>query len=166
MEFLLQREPSARRTTFGELSLDDAHFCLTLEDEVREPVWWKEHIGDWDIDSLSKVVAKWKIPHATAIPSGRYPLTLADSKRFGPGTLTINGVPGFSSIRMHGGTDVDDTEGCVIVGDRQDREKMTISGAKFDHVLDRLKAKVKAALAQGEVWITIRNHSGAPADEA
>lgn len=158
MELFLQREPSARKTTFGDLFIDNVHECLALEDEVREPVGWREGITDWDADGLAKAVAKWKVAGATAIPSGRYRLTFADSKRFGPGTLTINGVPGFSSIRMHGGTDADDTEGCVIVGDRQDREHMTISGAKFDHVLDRLKAKVKKAIEEGqEAWITIRN---------
>lgn len=167
MELFLQRDLSHRETTFGELFIDNVHECLTLEDQVREPIGWKGNIATWDADNLAKGVAKWKVPHETAIPSGRFRLTLEDSNRFGVNTLTINNVPGFSSIRMHGGTDIDDTEGCVLVGDRQNRLTMMISGAKFDHVLDMLKAKVKKAIDEGqEVWITIRNHSGVPGDEA
>lgn len=161
MELLLQREPSERSTTFGDLSIDGVHECLTLEDEVREPAGWRDGITEWDADGLQRAVLKWKVPKRTAVPSGRYRLTFENSKRFGPGTLTVNGVHGFSSIRMHGGTDAEDTEGCVIVGDKQDRFNMAISGAKFDHVLDRLKAKVRKALDEGqEAWITIRNSEG------
>jgi hypothetical protein len=172
LELFLQREKSERATTFGLIAMNDfaptgLALCQTLEDQVREPIGWRDGIADWEADTLAKAVQKWKVARETAIPAGRYPLTLEDSKRFGPGTITINGVPGFSAIRIHGGTDHDDTEGCILVGDKQDREAMTISGAKFHHVLDRLKARVGAAITEGsEVWITIRNPTGAPADEA
>jgi len=144
MELNLQREPSDRHTTFGELRIDGTHECLPLEDEIRE--------------IPGQRVSSWKIKRATAVPAGRYRITLENSQRFGPETITINAVPGYISIRMHGGTDIEDTEGCVVVGDSADRERMTISGAKFNHVLDRLKARIKAAIAiGGEVWIEIRN---------
>ena len=144
MEFELNREPTIRATTFGELLCDGAHECLTLEDAIREVA--------------GEPVELWKIPHETAIPSGRYRITLETSTRFGPDTITINDVPGFDKIRMHGGTTIADTEGCVLVGDICDRQRMTIAGAKFNHVLDRLKFKVHAALTAGEeVWITICN---------
>ena len=144
MELTLNRKPTVRATTFGELLIDGAHECLTLEDAIRE--------------IAGELVELWKIPHETAIPSGRYRITLEFSHRFGPDTITINDVPGFDKIRMHGGTTIADTEGCVLVGDICDRQRMTIAGAKFDHVLDRLKVKVHAALTAGEeVWITINN---------
>lgn len=159
MEWFLQREPSARATTLGAITDElGVQQCLTLEDQVREPTGWNQGITEWDADGLAKAVAKWKVKNETAIPSGRYRLTLEPSNRFGPDTITINGVPGFSKIRMHGGTTIEDTEGCVLVGDRENRDNMTIAGAKFDHVLARLKLLVRAALARGEgAWITIKN---------
>lgn len=94
------------------------------------------------------------------IPAGIYDVTLETSGRFGADTITINGVPGYKYIRVHGGNAATDTDGCVIVGDKQDREQMRISGAQADHVLARLKAKIKAALDAGDpVRIQIRNAS-------
>jgi hypothetical protein len=85
-------------------------------------------------------------------------VTLENSNRFGPDTITINDVPGFSAIRMHGGNSAADTDGCVLVGDKADRVNAKISGAKFDHVLDDLKKIIGEALEDlEEVWITIGN---------
>lgn len=144
MEIILQRDPSVRKTTFGNLSVDGIWECFTLEDQIRE--------------IPGQPVARWKIHGETAIPANRYKLTLEYSQRFGPDTITINHVSGFDAIRMHGGTDISSTDGCPCVGDHKDMAAMTISGAKFDHVLDKLKAKIKSAIVAGyEVWITIRN---------
>lgn len=143
MKMTLQRQPSYKGTTFGELLLDDEWFCHTLEDQVRE------------IDGVA--VDVWKVRGVTAIPAGTYRVTLADSPRFGPDTLTLADVPGFSKIRMHGGNSNADTEGCIIVGSRCDREAGRITGAKVDGVLDRLKARVREALERGdEVTIDVR----------
>lgn len=144
MEIELRRNPSVRKTTFGDLLIDGVWECYTLEDQIRE--------------IPGQPVASWKIHGETAIPANRYKLTLDYSQRFGPDTITINHVPGFDAIRMHGGTDISSTEGCVVVGDKEDMAAMTISGAKFDHVLDKLKAKIKAAIDDlEEVWLTISN---------
>lgn len=152
MRLLLQREEPAvdrraspaRITTFGGLSVDGAPECLTLEDAV--------------LDDALESVEDWKIPGRTAIPAGVFDLDLEDSPRFGQDTLTILNVPGFTSVRMHGGTDIDSTEGCVIVGDRIDRQTFSISGAAARGVLGKLKAKVKAAIARGEkCQIEVRN---------
>ena len=152
MRLLLQREEPAvdrrtfpaRLTTFGALSIDGVPECLTLEDAV--------------LDDALEDVANWKIPGRTATPAGIYDLDLEDSPRFGPDTLTILNVLGFTSIRIHSGKDIDSTEGCVVVGDRIDRATFTISGGIARGVLARLKAKVKAAIARGEkVQIEVRN---------
>jgi hypothetical protein len=136
MELDLYRDPTVNETTFGDLYVNQSYECLTLEDAIRE--------------IIGVPVEQWKVQNDTAIPSGTYLITIEDSKRFGPETITINNVPGFTSIRMHGGTDIKDTEGCIIVGDKQDWDKMTISGAKFNHVLERLKGKIRFALNAGE----------------
>ncbi len=144
MELAIIRRPTVKETTFGDLLDDGSRFCFTLEDAIREQVGMPVH--------------RWKIKGKTSIPAGRYLVTLNNSPRFGPETITINGVPGFDSIRIHGGNSKDSTEGCVIVGDQIDEDKARISGALLRGVLTKLKEKVRYALKQGEeVWITIKN---------
>lgn len=144
MELSLQRATTAKETTFGELTVDGERFCFTLEDAVRE--------------QPGVPVARWKIKGKTAIPAGRYLITLNNSPRFGPETITVNGVEGFDFIRMHGGNNKDSTEGCIIVGDQIDSAKAQISGALLRGVLTKLKEKIRYALRQGEeVWLTIKN---------
>lgn len=135
MNLRLDRRPTAFETTLGQLFVDDSYECKTLEDSIRE----------------------FKIPAKTCIPAGTYRITLESSPRFGPDTITINDVPEFVGVRMHGGNTAADTEGCVIVGDRVDSET-SISGGTLRGVLKRLKEKVKAGLQDGgEVWLTINN---------
>jgi hypothetical protein len=152
MDWRIDREPSVlipgradgARATFGRLYIDGGYFCRTLEDEVREVPF--------------KPVAEWKVFGKTAVPSGMYVVTFEDSPHFGPFTLTVKGVPGYSNVRMHGGTTVDDTDGCVLVGDMANLEEMTIAGAKFHGVLDALKARARAAVARKDVIrLQVRN---------
>lgn len=144
MDLDLDRTPSTAGTTFGQLFIDKTVFCKTLEDEIRE------------LPGIP--VEQWKVPDYTCIPSGRYRITMENSPRFGPDTITVNDVPGFTAIRVHGGNDKDDTEGCIIVGDQINREQGTISGAQARGVLKRLKERIHAGLQDGgEIWLTINN---------
>ena len=144
MEIAIIRKPTEKATTFGDLLIDGDPFCKTLEDAIREKV--------------GIPVARWKIKGQTAIPAGRYLVTLNNSPRFGPETITVNGVECFEYIRIHGGNSKDSTEGCIIVGDQIDEATARISGALLRGVLTKLKEKVRYALKQGEeVWLTIKN---------
>lgn len=135
VRLVLQRKQTAFETTLGQLFVDGSYECRTLEDAIRDH----------------------KIHGITAIPAGVYKVSLESSPRFGPGTITINGVPDFTGVRIHGGNTAADTEGCVIVGDRVDSDT-SISGGTLRGVLKRLKAKIQAALQDGqECWIEIRN---------
>lgn len=102
MKLLLQRTHSTAAGTFGKLFADGVFLCYTLEDPVREVE--------------GQPVASWKIHGATAIPQGEYSVTLDNSPRFGPDTLTVNSVPGFVGVRMHAGNTQADTEGCPLLG--------------------------------------------------
>lgn len=142
MKLTLNRRPSVGGATIGELLADGKPLCFILEDEIREVA--------------GVPVGNWKIKGATAIPAGTYRVTMEDSPRFGPGTLTLNNVPGFSYIRMHGGFDKDSTEGCLITGLRV--TATTIVGGTSQPALKLVKEKVRAALASGQqVWIDINN---------
>lgn len=104
MELILKRTRFRDHITSGQLYVDGAYFCFTLEDKVREP---KDGQGD---------VNKWKIKGETAIPSGLYEIVLEFSPKFGSDTITLLKVPGFDKIRIHAGNTQLDTEGCIIVG--------------------------------------------------
>lgn len=148
IEFVDQRRPTVRDTTFGDVRLFGVHECYTLEDAVRE------------IDGIP--VAEWKVKGKTAIPAGSYRITLEDSPRFGPDTITLHGVEGFDYIRIHGGNDDDDTEGCPLVGDKiiedPDGDGGDIAGGSSRPALNRLKTKIKGYLAAGEeCYWTVRN---------
>lgn len=104
MELILKRTRFRDTITTGQLYVDGAYFCFTLEDKVREPK-----------DGYKKV-EDWKIKGETAIPSGLYQLILEFSPKFGGDTPTILKVPGFEGIRIHAGNTQFDTEGCIIVG--------------------------------------------------
>jgi hypothetical protein len=144
MELLLQREPSKDDTTLGELFLESgAHFCYTLEDQVRvDDPSTPENEG-------AKVYGK------TAIPAGRYKITITMSAKFGKLMMLVNDVPGFTGIRIHSGNDAEDTLGCILVGQVADSDTR-IHGGSF--ALPALFKKVSTVLNKGEeVWLTIRN---------
>lgn len=132
MDLTLRRQKSGAVCTHGDLYVNDVWECYTLEDVVREA----------------------KIKGETAIPAGRYRITLEDSPRFGPDTLTVHGVPNFIGVRIHAGNTHKDTEGCPLVG--QGRQITTITNSRA--ALTALKAKVAAAIEAGEdVTLTITN---------
>lgn len=146
-------DPAHPALAWGDLYIDGAYFCCTLEDQVRERP---------GLD-----VYAWKVPHLTAIPSGIFGVRLEDSPHFGANTPTLLNVPGFEAIRIHGGTSERDTEGCPLVGSRQDRIDGTLHGAKVEQrfggvivssVLPLLQAKLMAAVARKDsIHIQVRN---------
>lgn len=142
MLLTLQRRPSAGETTIGELSEQGVRLCYTLEDMIRE--------------IPGRPVSEWKIHGRTAIPAQRYRVTLEDSPRFGPATLTLWGVPGFTGVRMHAGNTHEDTEGCPLLG--LELAGSTIKGGTSRPAVALVKQRVGAAQAAGElVWMDILN---------
>jgi len=129
MEIEIQREPSDEYRTFGTLWIEGVYECEVLEDPVREQ----------------------KIPGKTAIPKGRYRISMENSPRFGKNTITLNDIPDFTYIRIHAGNTEADTEGCILVG--QERTEASITNSRI--ALAHLKSRVASGLDSGEVWITI-----------
>ena len=131
MTLTLQREPSENGCTIGRLFVDGRSECWTLEDVVR-PV---------------------KVPGQTAIPAGRYAVTITRSQRFGRMLPLLLNVPGFSGVRIHAGNTAADTEGCILVG--QQRGLQSIQQSKL--ALAHLQPQIAGALARGEaVFVDIR----------
>lgn len=142
MKLTLNRRPSVGGATIGELLADGKFLAFTLEDEIRE------------VPGVP--VGNWKIKGVTAIPAGRYRVTMEHSPRFGPNTLTINSVPGFTGVRIHGGNKHEDSEGCPLLGLKV--TTTTIVGGTSAPAVRLVKDAVRAALASGQqVWIDINN---------
>lgn len=147
-EFYIKRDLYTEQTTLGKLYYIVEKFCETLEDTVRP--------------QGIKVNGHTAIPGS---PSGmRYHLSISFSNRFqrdmpiiynqiDKSTLTTNGIS-FKGIRMHGGNDHEDTEGCPLVAYNR------ISNTKIQGTAEKaLTAKIKELEKTGECYITIINLS-------
>lgn len=113
MNLLVKRGPDDGKAICGELFVDGAHECYTLE------------------------------PSASAaypsIPAGTYPVQLLESPRFGMITPHIQNVPGRSFIEIHPGNAPNDTEGCLLVGDTKDVDWVGSSRYAFEMLLALLE---------------------------
>lgn len=135
--------------TIGKLYIDGEHFCDTLEDTDRGLSQGQS------VDALRRM----KIKSSTAIPIGRYKITLSVvSPRFGSRAQykSIGGrlprlldVPAFEGVLIHIGNTAKDTEGCILVGENKVVGKVINSTATFNRLYDRLKR------AKGSIWIEI-----------
>jgi hypothetical protein len=125
------------------MTRDGKHQCWTLEDPVRR---------DPDPNTPAN---EGKIYGKTAIPAGRYKVTITFSQKFQRDMMLVNDVPGFTGIRLHGGRDAEDTLGCPLLGYKRDEELHLSDTLQASH---DLFAVVKIALDRGEeVWLTVTN---------
>lgn len=127
MKLVLARLREAEQN-WGTLYIDGVRFCDTLEDADR---------------GLER--GGIKVPGQTAIPRGLYKVAITYSPKFGKDMVAVLDVPGFAGVRIHGGVDEEDTEGCPLVGMRNGRTLML--GLKFSRALFVL---VRNAIARGE----------------
>lgn len=141
MQLTLQRQFAIGDATIGTLCIDGEFQCFTLEDVIREK----------------------KIAKTTAIPAGTYQVVLCESPRFsdsyeekGLGRIVplIDGVPGYSGVRIHVGNRASHTDGCVLVGDWTDRTaaKITNSTTAFKALMGKLNEE-----GAGKIRIAITN---------
>ena len=142
MELVLRRRRSNHLCTIGDLYCNGDFCVYTLEDVVREnPVL---------------PVSEWKLHGATAIPQGRYRITITNSKRFGRPLPLVNMVEGFEGVRIHPGNGPDDTDGCVLPGMSVSPEETRVLESRF--AFNKLYLLIDDALAQGDdVWLDVRN---------
>jgi hypothetical protein len=132
MYLTMFREPSVNEATLSRLMHGGEFICDICEDVVREVA--------------GEPVASWKIKGVTAIPAAVYEVTLEHSNRFGPDTLTLPNVEGFTGVRIHGGNTSAHTEGCLLPGKRNSTHTVAQSQ---DH-LKKLHKLVSDALAAGD----------------
>lgn len=156
MEITLKRIARRPTYTIGRLYIDGKYFCDCVEDKDRD----LNHNGRFDNGEV-KVYAQ------TAIPNGRYRVTMAvQSPKFSHRAeynwWRVNGrygylprlldVPHFEGILIHAGSSARSSAGCIIVG------RNTIIGQVTDSMATckKLYPILKAAADRGEqIWITV-----------
>ena len=147
MKLKLRRIAKRDKYTIGHLYRQDKEngqwvfLCDTIEDRDRR------------LDqSMTEVnIAKIKVKHQTAIPTGTYDIDMTtvsgtfskkpQYKEFCGGRVPrLKYVKGFSGILIHSGTDQDSSSGCIIVGENKVVGKVINSWATFKRVYSLLKA--------------------------
>lgn len=139
MELKLTRNYQKDTYTIGRLYVEGDLFSNTLEDPVR----------DYS-DPNYKVYGK------TAIPYGRYRITMVHSPKFskrygGRKVPLLNNVPDFTGILIHSGNTAEDTDGCILVGQNTQRGRVTSSLATLYKLLDVFDSVPE----DEEIWIDI-----------
>lgn len=133
MNITVKRHTCKKHSTVGSMHIDGTYFCDTLEDRVRR---------------LPEEVKIWG---KTAIPAGTYKIVMHDSPKFKRRLPMLLDVPYFTGILIHRGNKVEDTQGCILVGEKHGEEVW--NSTKYEVALCR---RIDEAIARGEeITITI-----------
>lgn len=138
MEILVKRLYKTSAYTIGKMYIDGQYLCDTIEDTDRGLTQ----------TMTSQQIAVKKVYGKTAIPTGRYKVTLTFSNKFKRVLPLVNDVIGFLGIRIHAGNTADDSLGCIIVG--ENKIKGGVVNSKV--TLERLMAKL---IGQTNILLTI-----------
>lgn len=141
MKLTLKRIALRPTYTIGKLYIDDAYFCDTLEDTVRDT----NKSGKFDN-------GEQKIKGKTAIPYGTYEIKWTYSPRFKKYTPQLMNVPSFEGIRIHAGSTHEDTAGCLLLGENKKVGMVLNSRA----TIAKFYPIIKDACAKGKVTIEIK----------
>lgn len=143
MDLIVNRRLLNPLDSIGDLSINGVFQCFTLEPTMRE--------------ISGQPVSSWKIQDKTAIPVGRYRLTLTYSPKFQRTMPLLVAVPGYEGVRLHWGNYPGDTDGCILTGQQQGTDEVLASKLAFE----ALYPKIQSAVNGEGAWITINNPPGA-----
>lgn len=138
MELILKRIALRSEYTIGKLYVDGEYVCDTIEDTVR------------DLDKDGKFAnGEMKIPGKTAIPYGRYEVTMkvrspkysnfakySWAKKYDGYLPRLLNVPHFDGVLIHVGNSALDSEACVLVGENKVVGKVINSVNTFRRLMD------------------------------
>lgn len=153
MELRLKRIAKQNGYTIGRLYMNGKYFSDTLEDADRGLV------SSMSLDELKRK----KLPHITAIPTGRYQVTMniispkfsryTFYKQYGGGRVPrLLNVPAYSGVLIHCGNTAKDTDGCILVGKNSKVGMVLDSKKTYSNLYPLLEASSKR---KEEIWITI-----------
>ena len=138
MELKVIRKWKKNEYTIGDLYVDGVWVSNTLEDAVRD----LNRNGQFDNGER-------KIPGKTAIPYGRYEITMkvkspkysnfskySWAKKYDGYLPRLLQVPYFEGVLIHPGNTADDSEGCLLVGENKVVGKVINSVNTFRRLMD------------------------------
>ena len=145
MELTLKRIALRSEYTIGKLYVDGEYVCDTIEDTVR------------DLDKDGKFAnGEVKIPGKTAIPYGRYEITMkvkspkysnftkySWAKKYDGYLPRLLNVPHFDGVLIHVGNSALDSEACVLVGENKVVGKVINSVNTFRKLMDEYLVPAK-----------------------
>jgi len=131
MDLTLWRIYFTDKSTIGELDVDTRLECNTLELTVK--------------DGLP----------GSAIPPGKYQVTIAFSPHFQRNMPLLVGVPNRSGIEIHKGDYPHNTEGCILLGKYNRNTPDQLEPGTSTPAFDAFYTKIEEAAAAGNCWITV-----------
>ncbi len=138
MELKLITDTYTENSTVGKLYIDGVFECNTLEDKNRELT------SEMPFAQISSV----KVMGRTAIPYGKFHVSITFSNRFQKLMPLVENVPGFAGIRIHSGNTDKDTEGCILVGKYQENTPDIILHSR--DAFSKLFSKIQGAIDRKE----------------
>ena len=138
MELRLERIALRSEYTIGKLYVDGEYVCDTIEDTVR------------DLDKDGKFAnGEVKIPGKTAIPYGRYEITMkvkspkysnfskySWAKKYDGYLPRLLQVPHFEGVLIHPGNTSSESSGCILTGENKVVGKVINSVNTFRRLMD------------------------------
>lgn len=145
MELILKRIALRSEYTIGKLYVNGEYVADTIEDTVR------------DLDKDGKFAnGEVKIPGKTAIPYGRYEVTMkvrspkysnfakySWAKKYDGYLPRLLNVPHFDGVLIHVGNSALDSEACVLVGENKVVGKVINSVNTFRKLMDEYLVPAK-----------------------
>ena len=141
-EILVKRLYLKEDYTIGKLYVEGVYLCDTLEDKVR----------DYNKDGDLLDEGEEKVYGETAIPYGRYRITVTLSPKFKRELPRLLAVPHFTGILIHSGKYASHTEGCIIIGENKIKGGVVNSQAYVQELTSWIKIQESMGNA---VYITI-----------
>ena len=107
MKVLLDRKWKKKDYTIGEWIVDGKKMCNSMEDRDRG---LQQYMNDGEIAMLKEY-------GETAIPTGKYKVTMTYSPKYKRMMPQVMNVKGFAGVRIHSGNTAKDSLGCILLGD-------------------------------------------------
>lgn len=146
LELICFRKFFGEKYTIGRFYADNTKICDTLEPPVRE-LHDLNHDGDFTDPGEGKIMGH------TAIPCGRFRVTMVMFERHKRMTAMLHDVPGFTEIFIHNVQDVSWTGGCIGVGENKIKGQL-VNGAYWEAYISNM---VTDAITAGrDVFCTVK----------
>ena len=134
MKLLIERNEFNKNSTQGKLYINGVYLADTLEPTDRQ----------LNSGMTETQIADIKVNGKTAIPAGIYPVTLKYSPRFKRVLPTIEDVKCFDGVRIHAGNNYQDTAGCVLLGERVQKDIIANSRKMVDRIQQMIVNSIEA----------------------